>query len=56
MLDMCLMAPPAIAIQEFPGRCYNFGIENIIIFNPLNSIIIMHYMSTKNVQSVQSCY
>ena len=36
--DICVMAPTAIALQKLLDVCYEYGITNDLIYNPLKSV------------------
>ena len=39
--DICVMAPMAIALQKLNYVCYEYGITNDLIYNPLKSVCII---------------
>ena len=39
--DICVMAPSAIALQKLLDVCYEYGITNDLIYNPLNSVCMV---------------
>ena len=36
--DICLLAPSASAMQSLLDVCYEYGTDNDILFNPINSV------------------
>ena len=36
--DICLLAPTASAMQTLLDVCYEYGIDNVILFNPIKSV------------------
>ena len=36
--DICLLAPTASAMQALLDVCYEYGIDNDIVFNPIKSV------------------
>ena len=39
--DICVMAPSAIALQKLLDVCYEYGITNDLIYNPLKSVCMV---------------
>ena len=39
--DICVMAPSAIALQKLLDVCYEYGITNDLIYNPLKSVCLV---------------
>ena len=39
--DICLMAPTATAMQCMLDICYNYGLNNDVLFNPLKSVCML---------------
>ena len=39
--DICLMAPTATAMQCMLDLCYNYGLDNDVLFNPLKSVCML---------------
>ena len=39
--DICLMAPTATAMQYMLDMCYNYGLDNDVLFNPLESVCML---------------
>ena len=39
--DICLMAPTATAMQCMLDICYNYGLDNDVLFNPLKSVCML---------------
>ena len=39
--DICVMAPTAIALQKLLDVCYEYGITNDLIYNPLKSVCMV---------------
>ena len=39
--DICLMAPTATAMQSMLDICYNYGLDNDVLFNPLKLVCML---------------
>ena len=39
--DICVMAPTAIALQKLLDVCYEYGITNDLLYNPLKSVCMV---------------
>ena len=39
--DICLMAPSATAMECTLDICYNYGLDNDILFSPLESVCML---------------
>ena len=39
--DICVMAPTAIALRKLNDVCYEYGITNDLIYNPLKSVCMV---------------
>jgi len=48
--DLCLLAPSAIALQKLINVCYDYGIANDILYNPLKSECIVFKPNGYNLQ------
>ena len=46
--DICVMAPTAIALQKLLDVCYEYGITNDLIYNPLKSVCKNKNKKNKN--------
>ena len=48
--DICLMAPTATAMQCMLDICYNYGLNNDVLFNPLTSYAC--YLNLKGISYI----